>query len=187
MEMTKESLASLSVKELMDICRQNGLPCYHGKNRYKKDELVATIVEAKLAGENGQTTVPEVEPQVQSAGDTKTVGDNAENGAKEKKPCSKPASEPVIDMEKKMPYIRAATVGTLVAFRLENGKVKSAKIIKKSTKNERFMLETEYGAQFVVDYKDIIWVRTTKRWPLGVYKLLKGLGDDDGQAEVKQG
>ena len=41
------------------------------------------------------------------------------------------------------------------------------------------MLETDYGAQYITPYEDIIWVRTGKRWPRGVYKLLKGLVDVD--------
>lgn len=172
MEMTKESLAGLKVRELADICRKHNIPCYRGKNLMHKDEIIAAIIEAKLTKDGRSET--------QSAGDKTVIGDgvSAEAGAKE----NKPASTYVIDMARKMPYIESAQVGTLVAFRLANGKVKSAKIIKRSTKNRRFMLETEYGAQYVVSYDDIVWVRTTKRWPLGVYKLLKGLGDD-GRSE----
>ena len=70
-------------------------------------------------------------------------------------------------------------IGTLVAFRLSNGKVKSAKVMKKSTKNRKLKLETNYGAEYIASYDDIIWVRTGKRWPRGVYNLLKGITNEE--------
>lgn len=77
---------------------------------------------------------------------------------------------------RKLKYVENATIGTLVAFKQEVGKVKSAKIIKKSTKNRKLKVETAYGAQYIISYDDVIWVRTTQRWPKGVYQLLKGIG-----------
>ena len=72
-------------------------------------------------------------------------------------------------------YIDKADVGMLVAFRTDKMKVKSAKIVKKSTKDQKLLLETKYGVQFLVDYSDIVWVNTTGRWPRWVFKLMKGL------------
>lgn len=72
-------------------------------------------------------------------------------------------------------YIDEADVGMLVAFRTDKMKVKSAKIVKKSSKDKKLLLETKYGAQFLVDYNDIVWVNTTGRWPRWVFKLMKGL------------
>ncbi len=66
-----------------------------------------------------------------------------------------------------MPYIEQAAIGTIIAFRLPNGKVKSAKINQKSTKNRRFMVEKEYNDQNVVDYDNVEWVRTGNRWHRG--------------------
>lgn len=74
----------------------------------------------------------------------------------------------------KMKYVENAEVGTIVAFKLPDGRVKSAKIERRSTSRRKLKLATQYGAEFVVPYEDIIWVRTTKRWPKGVYNLLKG-------------
>ena len=48
-------------------------------------------------------------------------------------------------------------------------------IVKRSTKNRKLKLETKYGASFIVPFDDVIWVRTNKRWPKGVYQLLKGI------------
>lgn len=74
----------------------------------------------------------------------------------------------------KTKYVENAEVGTIVAFKLPDGRVKSAKIERRSTSRRKLKLVTQYGAEFVVPYEDIIWVRTTKRWPKGVYNLLKG-------------
>lgn len=90
-----------------------------------------------------------------------------------------------VDMAQKMPYIENIEIGTLVAFRLSNGRVKSAKVTRKSTKNRKLKLETDYGAEYIVSFDDIVWVRTGKRWPRGVYKLLKGLVDENGKEEQK--
>ena len=86
----------------------------------------------------------------------------------------------------KMKYVENAEIGTIVAFKLPDGRVKSAKIERRSTSRRKLKLVTQYGAEFVVPYEDVIWVRTTKRWPKGVYNLLKGKvaqGDEEGKAE----
>ena len=72
-------------------------------------------------------------------------------------------------------YVANSEVGMLVAFRSQLSKVKSAKIIKKSTKDRKMLLETRYGARYVVDFKDIVWVNTTGRWPRWVFDLMKGV------------
>ena len=66
---------------------------------------------------------------------------------------------------------------------VRNKAYKSHILTKKSTKNRRLMLETEYGAKYIVSYDDIIWVRNGKRWPKGVYKLLKGTGGKNGKEQ----
>lgn len=80
-------------------------------------------------------------------------------------------------------YIENAQVGTIVAFvdRTKASKYRSAKIVKRSTSNRKFLVETDYGAQFKISFDDVIWVRTGKRWPKGVYRLLKGLVDENGK------
>lgn len=167
--MKKEELQAMKVSELAAICKANNIPHYHGKNRFKKDELVEAILGARVAEDS------KVENDKSAKDEVKT--DNHDVEAEDK--VEKESANVDVDMEQKMPYIEGAVVGTIVAFRLPNGKVKSAKIIKKSTKRRQFMLETDYGAQYITPYEDIIWVRTGKRWPRGVYKLLKGLVDVD--------
>lgn len=160
-------LMAMKVAELKQICKEGGIKHYKGKNCFKKIELVEAILRAE---EN-------VEDNKQSAKD-ETKNDNYDAEAV----SNKKHTAAIIDMEQKMPYIEQAAIGTIIAFRLPNGKVKSAKVIKKSTKNRRFMAETEYNAQYVVDYDNVVWVRTGTRWPRGVYKLLKGLVGDEKEA-----
>lgn len=168
--MKKEELQAMKVSELAAICKANNIPHYHGKNRFKKDELVEAILGAGVV-ESGEKAKGS-----ESAKDEVKI-DN--HGAEAEVKAEKESASVDVDMEQKMPYIEGAAVGTIVAFRLPNGKVKSAKIIKKSTKRRQFMLETDYGAQYITSYENVIWVRTGKRWPRGVYRLLKGLVDAD--------
>ena len=76
----------------------------------------------------------------------------------------------------------------------KSGKVKRAHaytshiLTKKSTKKQKFAVETQYGAEHIVLWEDVIWVRTGKRWPKGVYQLFKknleptkGVDDKDGE------
>lgn len=116
--------------------------------KYKKPELIEMIIEA--------TSEPTQEAQDQQ----------------------EPEDGPVINMEQKMKYIESAPVGTLVAFRLPNGKVKSAKIVNRSAKSQKLKLETSYGKQFVIPYIDVIWVKSTDKWPKGVYRQLKGIVEE---------
>ena len=102
-----------------------------------------------------------------------------QNNADVTEKVEKKAASVEVDMEQKMAYIESIKIGTLVAFRLSNGKVKSAKVMKKSTKNRKLKLETNYGAEYIASYDDIIWVRTGKRWPRGVYNLLKGITNEE--------
>lgn len=77
-------------------------------------------------------------------------------------------------MTQKNAYKQKAELGTLVAFKDEEGKVRSAKIVDREKDNELLVVETEYGMTFKVPYNKVLWVKTGTRWPKGVYKLLKG-------------
>lgn len=141
-----------------------------------KPELIEAILKAEEA------KFSNVKAEAKSATDEIGV-DNQASVEVEEKFEKESTNTMEIDMGQKMSYIENIEVGTLVAFRLSNGKVKSAKVIRKSTKNRKLKLETEYGAEYIVSFEDIVWVRTGKRWPRGVYKLLKGLGDNNGEGQ----
>lgn len=83
-------------------------------------------------------------------------------------------------------------MGTLVAFRSATGKVKSAKVINRSTKVKRFMVETRYGKQIKVRFQDVLWMRQMEgRWPNSILALLKGkipeVNPEGWEAEASSG
>lgn len=157
--MERKELESKKVPELKEICKSKGIKCYIGKNLMKKADLIGAIMLHEGAIRfNEKMKNKDVEVDDWEGGEKMEVH-----------------SEPVIDYEKKEEYISNAELGTIVAFNAPGGKVKSAKIIKRSKDRKRLMLETSYGKQYICDYKDIIWVRHGSAWPRGVYNLLKGV------------
>lgn len=170
--MSREILQNKTCKELRELAKEMNIS---GRWDMAKNDLI----EAILGAEAVQTT-----NNCESAKDEDKVDNRANNVEVEGK-VENESADVVVDMKQKMHYIENIEVGVLVAFRLSNGKVKSAKVTRKSTKNRKLKLETDYGAEYIVSYDDIVWVRTGKRWPRGVYKLLKGLVDVNGN-ETKQ-
>lgn len=169
--MSKEILESKTRKELRTIATELNIT---GRWEMNKEQLIDAILGAEVVKNTEKT---------ESAKDECKV-DNQEIVEAENKDENKSANVK-INMEQKMHYIENVDIGAIVAFKLSNGKVKSAKVARKSTKNRKLKLETDYGAEYIVSYDDIIWVRTGKRWPRGVYKLLKGLVDDNGKEKIK--
>ena len=70
-------------------------------------------------------------------------------------------------------YVDVVQPEDIVAFRTDQYAVKSAKVIRKSTRDHKLMLETVYGRRYTVSYDDIIWVNTNGYWPKWVYLLMK--------------
>ena len=169
--MSKEILEVKTRKELRTIATELNIT---GRWEMNKEQLIDAILGAEVVKNTEKT---------ESAKDEYKV-DNQEIVEAENKDENKSANVK-INMEQKMHYIENVDIGTIVAFKLSNGKVKSAKVARKSTKNRKLKLETDYGAEYIVSYDDIIWVRTGKRWPRGVYKLLKGLVDANGKEKIK--
>lgn len=169
--MSKENLQNKTCKELRELAKDMNIS---GRWDMTKEQLVDAILGAEVV----QTT-----DKPESAKDECKIDNHGVAEVEDK--VEKESASVDVDMKQKMPYIENIEVGTLVAFRLSNGKVKSAKVTRKSTKNRKLKLETDYGAEYIVSYDDIVWVRTGKRWPRGVYKLLKGLVDENGKEEQK--
>ena len=170
--MSRENLQKKTCKELRELAKELNIS---GRWDMTKDQLIDAILGAEVVENTNES---------ESAKDECKV-DNQENVVEVEDKVEKESANVDVDMAQKMPYIENIEIGTLVAFRLPNGKVKSAKVTRKSTKNRKLKLETDYGAEYIVSFDDIVWVRTGKRWPRGVYKLLKGLVDDNGKEERK--
>lgn len=169
--MSKENLQNKTCKELRELAKGMNIS---GRWGMTKEQLIDAILGAEVV----QTT-----DKSESAKDECKVDNHGVAEVEDK--VEKESASVEVDMKQKMPYIENIEIGTLVAFRLSNGKVKSAKVTRKSTKNRKLKLETDYGAEYIVSFDDIVWVRTGKRWPRGVYKLLKGLVDENGKEEQK--
>lgn len=138
--------SEMTVKELQSKCKELGLQVYRGKSSLKKQELIDELTTAETLKSS-----EEVEAEYSSTEELESEKQQA-----------------------KMEYVERAEIGALVAFKLPDGKVKSAKIINRSSSKRKLKLETQYGAQFIIAYEDVLWVRTGPRWPHGVYLLLKG-------------
>ena len=165
--MSREVLQDKTCKELRELAKEMNIS---GRWDMTKEQLIEAILGAEVVKTTDNSESAKDEDKVDNHVDNVEVENKVENES----------TNVVVDMKQKMHYIENVEIGALVAFRLSNGKVKSAKVTRKSTKNRKLKLETDYGAEYIVSYDDIVWVRTGKRWPRGVYKLLKGLVDENG-------
>ena len=178
--MSKEILEAKTKKELRVIATELEIT---GRWDMTKPQLIDAILRAKSTKVGNQENVSDA--NLKSAKDEDKIDNHESENVEVENKVENESANVKVNMEQKMSYIENIDIGTIVAFRLSNGKVKSAKVTRKSTKNRKLKLETDYGAEYVVSYEDIIWVRTGKRWPKGVYKLLKGQVDANGKEKIK--
>lgn len=167
--MSKEVLMGMTMKELTAKAKEMGVSCYAGGKRLPKEKLVDAMMATQEqvpdapAGEGEETNTPEVEaPEVEQQ----------DNG--------------LTDEERRQrhnQYVENVKVGTLVAFKTGPNKAKSAMVVKRSTKNRKLKVETKYGKELIISFDDVIWVHTNKRWPKGVYNMLKGMVDNNESAD----
>ena len=161
--MSREQLMKVSCNELRERAKALGIS---GRWKMTKEQLIDVILRADSRAEDATK-----DDQGESGVDIDKIENNNRDETDDL------IGKGLSDDERaarRMPYIEDANVGKIVAFRLPDGRTKSAKVILKSTKNRKFKLETKYGAEFIVSYDDIVWVRYGKRWPRYIYSLLKG-------------
>ena len=178
--MQREKLQEMKVEELRTICKENGISCYENGKRMNKTALIERLMGT---GSNGKNDKKDTKSNNKEAEQVEQSVDTAEVSAEELEAIEAKRKE------MKMKYIVNAEIGQIVAFRIpETGKVISAMITKKSTKKQKFAVETQYGVEHIVLWEDVIWVRTGKRWPRGIYQLFKknlepakGVEDKDGE------
>ena len=157
---TKEELEAKTVDELRKIAPKVGV-----KNcrKLKKAELIDAIVDEQPIDVEGKVV--------------ESVSEKSEVKTEVK---VEDVIEAIPVTSNREAYVDSAKVDMIVAFKLTNGKVKSAKIVKRSTPKRRFLVETKYGAQFIISFDDVVWVKTGTRWPKHVYNLMKGIGNNNG-------
>lgn len=177
--MSREILESKTKKELRAIATELEIT---GRWDMTKPQLIEAILRANSVECNEENIVNE---NSQSAKDEHKVDNRECENVEAEDKVENESANVKVNMEQKMSYIENIDIGTIVAFRLSNGKAKSAKVTRKSTKNRKLKVETDYGAEYIISYDDVIWVRTGKRWPRGVYQLLKGQVNANGKEKIK--
>ena len=155
----RTELEAMKAEELRQMCKNMGISFYKGKSRLTKAEMIDKLL--CEVESNGEEVVEANYKSVEQA-KSEPVKSQEEIEAEE-----------AAKLAMRAKYIEEAKVGTIIAFRLESGKVISAMIVKKSTKNRKFKVETKYGAEHIVLFDEILWVRTNKRWPKFIYNLFK--------------
>lgn len=155
----RTELEAMKAEELRQMCKNMGISFYKGKSRLTKAEMIDKLL--REVESNGEEVV---EANDESAEQTKSEPVKSQEEIE---------AEEAAKLAMRAKYIEEAKVGTIIAFRLESGKVISAMIVKKSTKNRKFKVETKYGAEHIVLFDEILWVRTNKRWPKFIYNLFK--------------
>lgn len=168
----KEVLQSKTVKELTEICKENKIQHYKRNKKLNKAELIDAIIASGVNVENVENN-ESVKDEKEIKGAVETVeNESASTSGKE---C----------------YLQNLELGTIVAITINAGKkVISAKVVKKSTTKKKLMCETSYGQQYIVDWEDVLWVKTGNRWPKGVYRLFSGndkkVGSDNEESEFEK-
>lgn len=160
--MSREELSNLTVPQLKGICKEKGIKCYNGKNLFNKGELIEAILKAEKEESVVEDKSAQEENEIEVKEAEQVDGDIAES---------------------KLKYLKNMQVGAIVAVKLQSGKVISAKVKKKSTKRQVILCETAYGCEHLVKWSDVLWVRTKKVWPKGVYELFKK-GTNENESNV---
>lgn len=148
----REQLESMKVEEIRKVFKEIGISYYRNSKRMNKTEMITRYLAEKEYVESLDSDIT----------NKSVLEEDLEKYLEETR-----------RKDNKKKYINNAKVGNIVAFRLESGKVISAAITKKSTKNQKFLVETKYGMEYKISFDDVLWVRTNKRWPKGIYLLFK--------------
>lgn len=154
----REEVEKWHCEKLASYCRENGISHYHGKNRFRKAEMI----EAILKEQKPSVTKAFVAEQCESKIEDVSVA------VKEKEAADNEALN-----ENKEHYLQNIKVGTLVAFREYNKKLNTAAVQNVSFKRRQLRLITQYGKEYIVSFDDVVWIRTKKRWPKFVLNELK--------------
>lgn len=181
MNYTVEQLEKMTRDELRTVASKLKI---EGRREMKKSQLVEAIAERVVAEE--QKPAEAESEKMNCAVEKKLDEPKTEEARAENKEKRTSAS---FLTEQKIEYIENAKPGTIVAFKTSvfgKEKVKSAAIKNISFKRRVLRLVTSYGAEYIVPYEAILWVKTTNKWPRGVYRLLKGLDEIAECGEVQR-
>lgn len=160
--MSREVLEKMKTDELAAICKEKSIPHYRGKTRFRKGELIDAILNVQKQ---------EVKDNRLPISVTEVVEEKIEEDVsvvvKEKETTD------ITQLPGTKKYLEGIQLGTLVAFKEASGKLNTAAVCNVSFKRRQLRLVTQYEKEFIVSFDDVIWVRTTKRWPKFVMDVLK--------------
>ena len=160
--MSKEELRALKADELAKICKEKGITHYRGKTRYRRDEMIEEILKSETGSTSVETPIQDPIPEPEPAAE-----ENIDTMAKEEKVVN------IYQRQGTAKYLENIEVGALVAFKEKPDKLNTAAVQNISFKRRQLKLVTQYEKEFVVSFDDVVWVRTTKRWPKFVMDALK--------------
>lgn len=166
LEQRKEELKKMSCEQLRQYCKEHGIQSYSHERRLKKSELIENILGYEFAcptkeddekSQENETLTCNVQKKEQASGENvkKTVSDIGEQ-------CPGTGR-----------YIKNIKVGALIAFRENENKLNTAKVVRVSFKREKIKAVTQYGKEFIISFDDVMWVRTKNRWPAFIMSVLK--------------
>lgn len=171
--MLKETLNGKTTKELRDMAKDLNIT---GRWDMTKEQLIESILKAKSDADSKEPAETE-SAKVESAEKEQKNDNSVKSEECADKTENKATSDKEVILqemtEERKRYISDAEIGALVAF-FDGTRVRSAAITNRNKSKELLKLITKAGQEFIVKYDDILWVRTGKRWPRGIYNLLTG-------------
>lgn len=166
LQVAKEKLEGMVVKDLRYDAKCYGITGYSSMTKQELIDVIAPYVveEEKLKAK--------AEKQAEKAGEADVATPTVE--AVQASVDSKEKHDELwsVKMEKR---INSAAIGTIIAFKLPDGRIISAAIEARNKANKRLKLRTKYGREYRVDYNDVAWVRTehNPKWPAHIYQQWK--------------
>lgn len=147
---TKECLESYTVADLRKIAKN-----FHivGRWEMNKSQLIIKIllVQEEREAEKKQSENEETEETFENE---KVMQDDSNN-----------------DHSK---YLANIEVGRLVAFNDHNmGIVRTARVVNISQKRQQLKVIDIYGSVEVISFEQVAWVKTGKRWPRRLFRLIR--------------
>lgn len=184
----------MTVASLRELAKEHDIV---GRWDMTKPELVEALTKVlegtDTDGDKGTTNKAEV------AKDEKVVEQNAEGITDTNEQISKTLKpgkrliETCVNGEKKViaavppevkrNYIQDVPVGTLIAFKLNDGNDNYEYLVgsltNRSNKRSVVKLMTENGQEYIIPYEDVVWVKTGRQWPRSILKLFEKGGSKD--------
>lgn len=161
----EEQLLRMTAKQLRDVAKELNIP---GRWDMTKQQMIEAILKVEKS-ENEKPAETDSAKEEQKIEESAKSEEQVNN---EKETAPTPTALQQLTEERRE-RIGKAEVGSIVAF-FDGRRIRSAAIKNRNSKKQLLKLETKEGQEFIVSYNDVAWVKTSKRWPRGIYNLLTG-------------